>query len=215
MKQRSTVSLGGGNEAASEEVLANVDAKVRAKAQFLADKRAARDAQVSPPGALGLPSHLDAARIKYRIIDSYFRFQPTYDTVKLFRIDRDGGEAYKGTSILQTEADRAFERNTAPSGVIVAGGLAALDVLYHHGMQLGDVVEMASPVMTRVRCGVILGQDQWGEICLVGDIRGSEDLSERIAKGEVVLRLGDDGRHYYERNGQKLEPIEPYQKVAL
>lgn len=114
---------------------------------------------------------------------------PIFDYVYVYRLPvetRTAGGLYI--------ADVAVEYK--PMGVLVSAGLLALDRLRSYGVELGDIVEFAN--YSGFEREVARDPENKGKHLIqleAHEIRGSKDLGERIAAGEIEVVQGDDGKH--------------------
>lgn len=175
---------------------------------------------ISPPGRSPLPIGLqtrliEQRRIEYLIPDAAFDVMPASDTVYVWQmtmVERKG-------LILQTDNQRDYERNTAPSGIIVGAGLLALDQLRSHGIDLGHIVRLLRLSPFRMECCYVGPQARSVLVMHAGDIKGSEDTMRMLRSGELILEsVEEDGpqgykvrRHVYRtRAGTLLNPVQPW-----
>jgi co-chaperonin GroES (HSP10) len=97
-------------------------------------------AQMSPPGALGLPERLEAARLKWGIPDGAFKARAVFDRIHIFPIDfEDQNEKTKG-GLFVPESTKARSTQNAHRGILISMGLTAADKCVSHGIELGDIV---------------------------------------------------------------------------
>lgn len=165
--------------------------------------------RVSPPGALGLPPTLDAARCSHGIPDEAFRTQAAFERVLIWQLPslEMGGDTYGGGPILMAETTKARDRYQAPRGVLVSAGLKALDALRSHGMDLGHVVTFLHMAPWKYRVGFVKGQEQSLLVLQVGDIMGSETLATSIRAGHVHITGGCGEPHTYDSTPR----VDPHQ----
>lgn len=117
-------------------------------------------------------------------------YEACFDRIVVFSVPEDAAarDTYvAGGSIVKPETRRDADERATPRGVIVSAGLAARDVLYHAGMDLGDMVWVArlSPWRHQV------DRDKNGKpieflFLRVGDIVGSESLLEAVKDERIV-----------------------------
>lgn len=179
---------------------------------------------MSPPGKLPLPPKLEEARLKYNIVDECFRVQPTFDKVWVFQVsdatDDEERQFSNPKVIVASQVSEDADTRECPRGILINGGLSALDQLFSNGVGLGDMIEFSEVVPYRrivVRADGTLPVG----ICMMraGDISGSHDLGQRLMSGEVrvVAERQDPGNpespyeHYYTGpDGLPMPRINPY-----
>lgn len=172
----------------------------------------------SPPGALGLPPLLEERRLKYGIVDEYFKIQAAFKRVYVRQIpDWDGPTFGPESQIIRTENEQERNRQSTPRGVIVSAGLEALDILRSNGMDVGDIVWVVQLAIFRLPVLVIDGKPEVALVLQVGDVVGAEDTMQRVNAEKLVLNYDEAAlQHYYERrgdDGEKLfspRPISPW-----
>ena len=177
-------------------------------------------AHLSPAGAFGLPEKLDARRLQYRIPDEAFKIQATFKRIFVHQIPEWSGETYGPDSkIVRTEIAQQREREQMPRGVVISAGLEAREVMYSHGIELGDVVWIIQLAVFRLP---VLHIDRTPSVVLVlqvGDIVGCEDTMERLKSKEIALvhdrRVGPDGYSaneicYEHGDGTRCKQVSPW-----
>lgn len=196
-------------------MLASGDAALRNIAERALDESVAIRAQMSPPGALGLPVLLEARRLEYGIIDGYFEATPCYDRVHIFQIDQFASATFdpKGTIIMP---DSAKQRQTheCPEGIIVGAGLTALDHLRSHGMDLGHRVIFIRNAPWRVRVGMVLGKPQSVLPMTCGDIGASYDTTKELRSRRARVKY-DKEKHEHrliDADGNEWAPTVPWKE---
>jgi hypothetical protein len=187
----------------SQEQIEKLDPTIRQKAEAASAKVMA---QMSPPGALGLPPKLEAKRLEYGMIDAYFDHCALFEKVFVYQILDDGGDTYGGGLIHRTDQAKDDDRLKAPRGIVVSAGLKAADALMSNGVELGDIVTFTRGAVTRVRVGWVDGHEVWVTVLYVDDISGCLGLAARIRSGELTVKLDATGKHYLGGRGEPALP---------
>jgi len=133
---------------------------------------------LAPLGTYNIPEKLDKRRHEYGIPNGAFEHFPAFDKVYIWQITMTERQTYAaGGSIVKPEQRIAYDRNTAPRGIIVAAGLQALDSLRSSGFDVGDIVRFKkyAPFMQPV--GEVNGVELSIMVIRDGDIVSSEDLA--------------------------------------
>lgn len=167
----------------------------------------------SPPGALGLPPLLEERRLKYGIVDEYFKIQAAFKRVYVRQIPEWDGETFGPESqIIRTQNEQRRGRESTPRGVIVSAGPEALDILRTNGMDVGDIVWIVQLAIFRLPVLEIDGKAEVALVLQVGDIVGNEDTKQRLDRGELLLKYDPDAlQHYYELpDGSLVRPKSPF-----
>lgn len=162
-------------------------------------------ANVSPPGFFPqLPKLLDDRRKEYGLIDAMFACQPIFDCVWVYQFELNMGESFvPGGVIVKSETSKSRERNTSSRGILVGAGLAALDSLKSHGVELGHIVRFIKLAPFKIPVGYADGREIHVLQMRVGDILGSEDLAQMLrARVYEVKDVGgaDAPDHRYTRS---------------
>jgi hypothetical protein len=172
-----------------------------------------RKAAMAPPGALGLPPKLEERRIEFSIPDIVFTYtQPIYDRIFIFQVSQFKTDTYgDGGILVMTDEQQDVEKNIAPRGILVSAGLSALDVMWSHGFELGDMVNFVRFSAWRMRVGFSDGIELFVLPMRVGDLISSEDLAGRMRRGELDIRQKWTSKgpviHYL---GGRPEPVAPF-----
>lgn len=172
---------------------------------------------VSPPGSLNLPPLVDKKRCEELIPDFFFGNTPTFDRIHVFQIDANDSETYEGTSIVKPVGANKRDLQECPRGILLNGGLAALDNLRSNGVDLGHTVSFIRQAPWRMKMGAILGHELYVLLLRDGDITGSDDLGAQTRSGEVKLetRTFEKGgveitEHFYvDPSGKEWTATEP------
>jgi hypothetical protein len=120
----------------------------------------------------------------------------------------------EGGLIEMTDEQESGRARRAPRGILVSAGLQAMDVLYGNGIGLGDMIWMASHTPWRFELDTkkIEGRVENIEFFFMqaGDAVLSEDLGEKLKRGEVKIVRGADGKHrYWYEDGTELPRFDP------
>jgi hypothetical protein len=131
-----------------------------------------------------------------------------FDRVLVYRIPDDASERetfVAGGKIVKAESAQDASKARSPHGIIVSAGLGALGILYDHGMGLGDIVWIMphAPYRFEVEKNA-QGKSIEFFPMYVGDVVLSEDVSQRLADGELdIVRVGN--QFIYSRKSEKGE----------
>jgi hypothetical protein len=133
-----------------------------------------------------------------------------FERIIVFQIPAEADAQEKIGSLFVPQKTRDAQLAKSPRGIVVSAGLKALDIMYSHGMELGEMIWLASwspfRVQTEVKSG---GATVEFFFMSVGDIILSEDMKARFASGEVYLQLQGD-THVIVRDGKQLPlPVAP------
>jgi hypothetical protein len=185
-------------------------------ARAIADKL---EQSLAPRGTYKIPKLLDERRFEYGIPNGCFEHFPLFDKVYIWQLNMTERTTYtEGGVIQKPEARIAHDRKTAPRGIIVAAGLAALDSLRSAGADIGHIVRFKkyAPFMQEV-CDID------GHVLEVvtlrdGDMVASEDLAQEFHQGivRVVNVASEKGSydHRFERTLDDGTVVTTGQKVA-
>ena len=167
-------------------------------ARQIADKL---EASLKPRGYYNIPPLLDERRFQYAIPNGAFEQFPVFDKVYVHQIPTTERQTYSaGGSIIMPEARQAYERNTAPRGIIVSAGLQALDSLRSTGIDLGHIIRFKkfSPFIQTV--DEIDGHELQVMVIRDGDIVASEDLAKAYHQKLVsIINVAEDAHGYDHR----------------
>lgn len=164
---------------------------------------------LAPRGTFNIPHILDERRFEYGIPNGAFESFPAYDKVYIWQINLTERKTYaEGGVIVKPEARISHDRNTAPRGIIISAGLAALDSLRSTGIDVGHIVRFKkfAPFMQPV--AEINGVEVQVMVIRDGDIVSSEDLANLYHKRLVSIvnssedKGGFDHRFAREVNGE-------------
>lgn len=166
-------------------------------AKNIAEKLAA---SLRPAGYYAIPPLLESRRLAYGVPNGAFEIFPAFDKVLLYQVPMpgQGSETYEGSRLVKPEMVQAFERNTAPRGILVSAGLQAMDTLASSGIQVGHLVRFRklSPFVLPVE--TIDGKQLYVMLVRDGDVVASEDLAtelnERRAEIKNISKDGYDHR---------------------
>lgn len=152
--------------------------------------------KMSPEGALGLPTKLEAARLKHGIPDGFFRTQAVFDRIFVFPLDPfDQDDKIPGTSLFRPQLTKQKDLQEGYRGVLISAGLTAADRLMSHGIELGDVVMTNKNVPFARRVEQLEGFDMFVLVMRDGDLAGDETQREDIRAGKkrIVDAGGNEG----------------------
>lgn len=164
-------------------------------------------ASQAPAGALGLPEHLDARRLHYGIPNEAFKREAAFDWIYVWQIlpEYQESDIINGTTkLVKAITTQRRERDQSARCVLVSAGLGALDSLRTHGIQIGDVVEVARYSPQRVEISMHGGEPQHLLLMPVGSICGSEDIVERRKKG--LRTVVKDNMHVLSTSETRVDP---------
>lgn len=152
----------------------------------------------SPPGALGLPPRLEAARLKYGITDAFFRVQASFDRIFVFPLSLEDGDKAEKTSggIWKPNTTKLKDLQEGNRGVLISAGLTAMDRLMSHGYELGDIVITNKNVPFARRCESIGEEALHYLVMREADLAGNESQMERIRAGEQRIEDAGDEFEY-------------------
>lgn len=134
-------------------------------------------------------------------------FQPVYDRVFVAPLDSYGQPDKTVGGIVIAEQSK--RRLAAQVGLLLAAGVKALEELYSHGVELGDIVMMAR--FSHWERGY-LAQNREHRIYILqaGEIVGSEDLKTRIDQGDIWMEMdastGEASFHDRDRGRGRNDP---------
>ena len=169
-------------------------------AESIAEKLRASQA---PDGTYNLPMLLEKRRHEYGIPNGAFESFPAFDKVYVWQIPNQERRTYaKEGTILKPDAVIAYDRNTAPRGVLISAGLQALDALRSTGIDIGHIIRFKkfSPFIQPI--DEIDGKELTVWVIRDGDIVSSEDLaSDYHARRISIINASDDGLSYDHRFG--------------
>lgn len=137
-----------------------------------------------PAGSLRLPKKLDRVRLKYCIPHEAFGREVMFDWVMIWLLGTNPTGEIGSTGLIMpiTAVDR--DRETAPRGVLLGAGPAALDRLRDHGAEVGDVINFTSTSPFRLWVANYAGQDFYLMVMKVGWVIATEDGRQRVLRGE-------------------------------
>lgn len=172
---------------------------------------------LAPRGTYNIPMLLDERRFEYGIPNGAFESFPAYDKVYIWQVTLTERKTYKeGGTIVKPEARIAHDRNTAPRGIIVSAGLAALDSLRSTGIDIGHIVRFKkfSPFIQPV--AEVNGVEMTVMVIRDGDIVSSEDLAKAYHQRLVsIVNKSEDGfDHRFARTNEAGDVVTTGKKVA-
>lgn len=172
---------------------------------------------LAPRGTYNIPMLLDERRFEYGIPNGAFESFPAFDKVYIWQVTLTERKTYKeGGTIVKPEARIAHDRNTAPRGIIVSAGLAALDSLRSTGIDIGHIVRFKkfSPFIQPV--AEVNGVEMTVMVIRDGDIVSSEDMARAYHQRLVsIVNKSEDGfDHRFARTTKDGEVVTTGKKVA-
>jgi co-chaperonin GroES (HSP10) len=162
--------------------------------------------QMSPPGALGLNSVLEAKRLAHGLIDPCFETCASFDRIFVWQIQAQ--EKLTASGIVMPQASIKRVSQETPRGIVVSAGLRAMDIMRSNGMGVGDTVTFIRQGMWRITIGQVRGVDVHLMVLSVGDICSNEDLALRLRKKEVSYAWEEETSEHrlVDVNGKLLKP---------
>jgi len=168
------------------------------------------EAEMSPAGALRLPPKLDAARLKWKIGDRAFKRQATFRRIHVFQVDLmallapESDNYFPGTTIERPNITKRVDSEGCHMGILISAGLTALDELYSHGVELGDVVGFIRNAPMRHTFSRSEHGESYYLVLNAGDITCDETLGEDLVAGRKhVEDLGGEERFCHVLGGAK------------
>jgi co-chaperonin GroES (HSP10) len=146
-----------------------------------------------PPPPLDVP--LRPALLRQRMEKhgiEFPTFAPTFDRIFVYPIDKDTQpETTAGGIILP---DQMKQKLVAQVGVLIMAGPRAIEHLFSHGIQLGDVVVTAR--MSPWERTYYSKTHRQHRILVLrsSEVVGGEDLLERYESGELCMQMDHEGR---------------------
>lgn len=140
-------------------------------------------ARMAAPGALGLPPLLEHRRLTLPIPDSAFARTAFAERVLVWQVAMDSSDRIGGGLLFKPATMKDRERHTAPRGVVLSAGLAALDQLRSNGIDIGHLVNFAGLSPYEIHCDTIGGHQVRVTILHAGDIFASEDTGRLVQWG--------------------------------
>lgn len=155
---------------------------------------------MSPPGELGLPPLLEAARLKWGIPDAAFDCEAVFDRIHIFPIDFEGQKETYGNSLIhRPDVMKQRDLQNGHRGILISMGLTAADHCVSHGIELGHIVRTIRNAPHAQEFARILGKPMHYLIMRDGDLTGSETLKEDLRAGRASI-VDDGGEHAYCHN---------------
>ncbi len=153
---------------------------------------------MSPPGTLGLPERLEAARWKWGIPDGAFKARALFDRIHVFPVDfEDDNKRTKG-GLWVPEVTQQKGVQSAHRGVLLSMGLTAADKCTSHGVELGDVVRTIRNAPHAQECARLVCENKsmYYLVMRDADLTGDESQEERLRSGEMSI-VDEGGEHSY------------------
>jgi hypothetical protein len=156
--------------------------------------------RMSPPGKLGLPPLLEAARWKWGIPDGAFACQAVFDRIHIFPIDLfENADRIPGTNLFRPTVSKLKDEQNGHRGVLLSMGLSALDQCSSHGVELGHVVRTIRNAPHAQECERMEDFSVFYLVMRAGDLTGSETQRAQLMAGETSI-VDDGGEHSYSFN---------------
>jgi hypothetical protein len=200
-------------DAMIDQFKARVEKEESAAAKRLAEAAAERaeklvayrEKNVAPPGEIpNIPPLLEARRLKYGIPDAFFASQPCNNRINVFQLDADEGETYGEGPIVKPEIAQQRSLEQTPKGILLGGGLKAMDHMYANGYWIGHVINFVCLNPWRKPIANLDGHDLHVLVMTCGDVTDSDDLASymragkvRHAKREFTLTDGMPAHEFY------------------
>lgn len=144
-----------------------------------------------------LPPLLQKRRIEYSIPDGAFAEQFGFDRVAIWQLANDQGDTYKGSVIVKAEVSKARDQRTAPRGIIVSAGAAAMDKLRTNGFEVGQIVRFVRLSPWRLEVDVVDGKTVELMVVKVGDVVSSKDMGDEAREnGHCAYAWSADGQEH-------------------
>jgi len=165
--------------------------------------------KMSPPGALGLPPLLEAARLHHGIVDGAFRSQASFDRIYVYPLDLfDDEECYGGTRIQKANLTKLKDMQEGNRGVLISAGLTASDRLASHGIELGHIVSTNKNVPFARRCERLQDFEIFYLVMRDGDLAGSETLAAELRAGtKKIVDVGGAEGYCHQIGGIKKQSV--------
>jgi hypothetical protein len=181
-----------------------------------ADKAKALDKAIkscmSPKGTLGLSKAMEEARWRYGMIDAVFGVEAYFNRVCIWQLPDKEVKLGSGILAAPEMAAKRMKQQT-PSGIIVAAGLEARDMLRGQGHKDGDIVLFIRLSPWRIETGHVNGNFEFGNLIVltVGDVVGNLTQRERMTgkKPQQSVELLN-GQHLLKDGGKLMTRGTPY-----
>lgn len=160
-------------------------------------------AQMSPPGALGLPELLEKARLEHGIPDGAFKARAVFDRIHIFPLNFDSDKkSAGGVWIPQTALQRDLQN--AHRGVLISMGLTAADKCVSHGIALGHIVRTIRNAPHAQECARLSTGSLHYLVLRDGDLTGDETIEEDLRAGRAtIVDTGGEHSYCYQIEGRK------------
>lgn len=161
---------------------------------------------MSDPGAFPIPERLEKQRLELPIPDQAFQYAAGFSRVLLWPVEEYSLKKTDSNLVLpQAYADG--RRARSPRGVLISAGLDALDSMWHHGYELGDIVWCLRFNPNRIEVQI---ETKTIEIRIldIGDIVVNESLAERLKAKEVEYEC-DEGDNRIKGRGAAQDKATP------
>jgi hypothetical protein len=160
-------------------------------------------AQMSPPGALGLPELLEAARLEHGIPDGAFKCRAVFDRIHIYPLNFDSDKKSRGGVWLpQTALQRDLQN--AHRGILISMGLDAADKCVSHGIEIGHIVRTIRNAPHAQECARLSSGSLYYLVMRAGDLTGDETQEEKLRAGVTrIVDEGGDHSYCYNFEGRK------------
>lgn len=161
--------------------------------------------RMSPPGALGLPEKLEAARWKWGIPDGAFQCRAVFDRIHIFPIDPfDAGDKLPGSTLFKPELTQRKDQQNGHRGILISMGLSAADHCVSNGIELGHVVRTIRNAPHAQECERLQGFSMFFLVMRDGDLTGDETQEEELRAGTTrIVDQGGEHSYCYQFDGKK------------
>jgi hypothetical protein len=136
-----------------------------------------------------IPEILDERRLHYGIPNGAFESWPAFDKVYVWQIPMREGDTFTDGGLIQMpDQTVAYQRNTAPRGVVLSAGLKAMDSLHSTGIEIGHIIRFKKFAPFVMPVAEIKGHTLTVLVIRDGDIESSEDLAANIISGKSKIK---------------------------
>ena len=134
---------------------------------------------------------------------------PAFDRVLVYQLaDAVSDKVGEGSLLYKPESVKSREERAECRGILLAAGAGAMDHLYSHGIEVGDIVWFSRLAIWRHVGATINGKDVEFMFLRSADLAGSEDHLQRVLAGEADMEV-DEGEHYWVIDGECRQRAEP------
>lgn len=144
---------------------------------------------------LRMPRLLAYRKKVYGIPDLAFRLAAEFDRVLVWQIPLYESDTFAGTSIVMADVTKRREAQSAPRGIIISAGAAAMEYLVTHGMALGHIVRMVRLSIWTNPIGFDKNQKELTvSVMRACDVAASEDSAALLHRGLQVRTVDAEGK---------------------